>query len=585
MLLASEEGYAFRHELARQAVLQAIGPHRLVALHRQVLAALRAAEPQPDLARLAHHAEAAGDQAAVLELAPAAARQPAAAQSFREAAALFRLALRYRDALPAQERALLLEEFARYADAVDQRTDALAARREAAGLWRQLGDPLKEGANHALQVVMLIGLGRTTEAQAASQAALALLAGQPSIRHVALANSTQATLCLFDCDYAGALAWCDKTFALPGIADQFFAQVTARTTRGAAWMHLDYERGRAELEQVLGLARQGGADVEAGNILTNLGTHALEVCRLRDAEQYLAEALAYTTERDIDILRLVVRGAQAGLFLRLGHWDLAAEAASDVVHRPGASAVSRMMALEALGLLRARRGDPGAGDLLAEALDLAGPSEHLPRLAPIRAARAEAAWLAGNHPAALDEARTVYPLAVARQHAWLAGALALWQHRLGHAIPAPEWLAPPYAQSLAGDWRAAAAEWQRLGCPYEQALALSAGDHAAQLAALDLFDRLGARPAADLLRHRLQTAGAAVPRGPRPATRRNPYALTTRQVEILRLLAAGHTNPEIALRLHLSPKTVEHHVSAVLAKLDVPSRDRAAALARQHLDP
>jgi DNA-binding NarL/FixJ family response regulator len=104
------------------------------------------------------------------------------------------------------------------------------------------------------------------------------------------------------------------------------------------------------------------------------------------------------------------------------------------------------------------------------------------------------------------------------------------------------------------------------------------------VAALEILDRLGAVPVSSALRHALQDAGAAVPRGPRAATRRNPYGLTARQVDILRLLAGGHTNPEIAARLHLAPKTVEHHVSAILAKLEVTSRQAAARLARQHSD-
>ncbi len=88
---------------------------------------------------------------------------------------------------------------------------------------------------------------------------------------------------------------------------------------------------------------------------------------------------------------------------------------------------------------------------------------------------------------------------------------------------------------------------------------------------------MGAHPAAEALRRRLRDAGATrIPRGPRPATRDNPFGLTNRQVDVLRLLAEGLTNAQIAARLTLSPKTVDHHVSAVLAKLDVPTREAAA---------
>jgi DNA-binding CsgD family transcriptional regulator len=71
-----------------------------------------------------------------------------------------------------------------------------------------------------------------------------------------------------------------------------------------------------------------------------------------------------------------------------------------------------------------------------------------------------------------------------------------------------------------------------------------------------------------------------LPRGPRPATRANQYGLTPRQLDILRLLAEGLSNVEIAGRLFIAPKTAEHHVAAVLAKLDVPSRQAAVRLAR-----
>jgi len=119
-----------------------------------------------------------------------------------------------------------------------------------------------------------------------------------------------------------------------------------------------------------------------------------------------------------------------------------------------------------------------------------------------------------------------------------------------------------------------------LGCPYEQARALADGDTTAQTAALVIFERLDAKPAIDDVRQRLRAAG--IRNLPRSTTRENPFGLTARQMDILTVVAEGLTNSEIAARLHLSPKTVDHHVSAVLAKLDVHSREEAAQVARQH---
>jgi DNA-binding CsgD family transcriptional regulator len=278
---------------------------------------------------------------------------------------------------------------------------------------------------------------------------------------------------------------------------------------------------------------------------------------------------------------------QALTHLAQGRWTQAAELGSAVVRRSSASAISRIAALIALGRLRARRGDPDAG-ALDEALALALPTKALQRVGPVRAARAEAAWLAGDRERARREAEAAWELAVGHGHPWFTGELAYWRWRAGERVAPPAWPARVYVREIAGDWRKAAAEWERRGCPYERARALAVGDRPAQLAALGIFDTLGARPAAEALRRHLREEGVhQIPRGPRRVNREHPFGLTSREIEILRALDQGLRNAEIGQRLHISPKTVDHHVSAVLAKLDVGSRGAAARLARERglLDP
>jgi DNA-binding CsgD family transcriptional regulator len=162
------------------------------------------------------------------------------------------------------------------------------------------------------------------------------------------------------------------------------------------------------------------------------------------------------------------------------------------------------------------------------------------------------------------------------------GEAALWLWRGGGLQEAPANTPEPYAQEIAGDWRAAASAWEALGFPYERALALLAGDEPAQREALAIFERLGATPAATITRQRLREAGArGLPRGPRAATQANPMGLTPRQLEVLLLLAEGLRYSEIADRLSTTPKTVEHHVSAVLTKLGARSRAEAVRAAFQ----
>ena len=70
-------------------------------------------------------------------------------------------------------------------------------------------------------------------------------------------------------------------------------------------------------------------------------------------------------------------------------------------------------------------------------------------------------------------------------------------------------------------------------------------------------------------------------RGPRPSTRQNAAGLTARELEVLGLLAEGLRNAEIAERLFLATRTVDHHVSAILRKLPARSRTEASAEAQR----
>jgi DNA-binding NarL/FixJ family response regulator len=163
------------------------------------------------------------------------------------------------------------------------------------------------------------------------------------------------------------------------------------------------------------------------------------------------------------------------------------------------------------------------------------------------------------------------------------GELAVWRRRAGVDEPAAEGLAPPCTAELAGEHERAAELWRDLGCRYEAALALAGSDSEESLReSLSELQDLGANPAAAIVARRLRERGArGLPRGPRRTTKENPAGLTTRELEVLGLLAEGLRNAEIADRLFVSERTVGHHVSAILRKLDASNRGEAAAEARR----
>ena len=163
------------------------------------------------------------------------------------------------------------------------------------------------------------------------------------------------------------------------------------------------------------------------------------------------------------------------------------------------------------------------------------------------------------------------------------GSIAIWLRRLLAPVDLPSGLAEPFALEVAGDWPGAAAAWKRLGRPYDAALAwLGSADEAGLRQALSTLDDLGARATAAAARRQMKELGIrAIPRGPHRATRAAPAGLTARQQEVLALISEGLPNHEISRRLFISERTVDHHVSAVLSKIGVPSRIAAAQEARR----
>ena len=191
MLQAEDQSVAFRHEIARLAVEDSINPLRRIELHRAALRALRAAS-SPDLARLVHHADAAGDSDAVLELAPAAAAAASAVGAHREAAAHYARALRFADSLPPSERAALLERRSWECYLTTQDMDAKNATEAAIVIYRELGDRIREGDARRSLARVLANMARVPEARRAAEDAIDVLEDLPRGHELALAYAARA---------------------------------------------------------------------------------------------------------------------------------------------------------------------------------------------------------------------------------------------------------------------------------------------------------------------------------------------------------------------------------------------------------
>ena len=519
----------FRHEIARLAVAQAVAGHRSQAVHEVVLATLRSFGCDDD-ARLAFHAEAAGDSAAVLRYAPAAARRAARLASHREAAAQYERALRFAAGADPYTLAGLHEGLADEVVLLDRWDDAETEGERALALWREVGDRLREG--DALRRLSRIrwNLCRGGEAVVAAEAAVSVLEPLGPSVELARAYATYANQRMLYADHDVAI---DLALRAQALAIQFGAtavhsdalntQAASRSVQGLDWA--------GQMRQALDIALAGGHHIEAGRAYANLVAIYGGKREFAEAERYLEAGIAFCVEHDVTTYATCMRGEQGNIMERTSRWDEAVALSTQLLFDVGPSPANRLCSLIRLGVIGARRGEPQAWRYLDEAAAIADEAAEPQNQVPARLARAEAHWLEGDLDAARREAELAHDAAGLTPSGWLRGAAAAWLRRLGSPRPLEGEVAEPYRLLLEDDPVGAAAVWMRLGCPYDAAMALAdaSGETAlgetalretALREALGIVIGLGAQPAARIIRQRLRTLGArSIPAGPHTATR------------------------------------------------------------------
>ncbi len=579
MLVEAGGTVAFRHEIAREAVEAAMPAHRRRELHRTILTALTSRPVRADPARLAHHAEIAGETGAAVRYARAAAARSASVGAHRQAAAQYGRALRFAGDLAPSHRAALLELRSEALYAADEQVESIADLNAAMALHHEAGDISREADTMRRLVPRLTCRGLMDEALEAAGRAVELLEPLPPGRELGSALAAMAQLYLSVDDLDRAIEWGRRAAVIAAEFDDSETSVEVAITVGTAEFWRGGPARSRGLEQALELARSEGVEADVPRALNNLAWAAVSHRAHPAADRWIAEGLAYSEGHDLDLWRLSILSARVRSELNQGRWTDAIETAELLIADLRDSPSPRAEGMLVRALVRARRGDPGAARGVSEASAIVLPEPIW--VVSLATARAEIEWLAGRADrigAATDEA---YELASGQSSPWPLAELVCWRHRAGLEVDRNRSLPDPIALEIEGRHRAAAAAWQLLGCPYESAVVLALADDSEAVAeAHDRLRKMGAGPAAAIAARRLRERGVrGIVRGPRRATRRNPANLTARELDVLALVADGLSNAEIAERLFVSTRTVDHHVSAILRKLHVPSRGRAIAAA------
>jgi ATP/maltotriose-dependent transcriptional regulator MalT len=317
---------------------------------------------------------------------------------------------------------------------------------------------------------------------------------------------------------------------------------------GSGRLQLGDLSGAADLLRSVQLARDVDHHEYVMRGYRNLIEGLWRLGRYDEAIAYIDEADAYGRDLDFPGIAYCFEARRCRLLAMQGSWPEAeTRLRALLAGRPDPGTLARET-VPILARLLVRRGAPEAADVLALARRHAERGDNLEWLTTTGIAHIEHAWLTGRPEDAEPWAALLLDRTERPGTSLQRGELLRYLHRLGtdsQAVP-------------------------------------DSGEVEPTVEALLVLDRLQARPAAAMVRRRLRDLGMTrLPRGPQPATRTNPAGLTERQVEILHLLAEGLSNTDIAGRLVISVRTVDHHVAAVLQKLGVPTRREAARAAAE----
>ncbi len=585
ILKFEDESVSFKHELSRMAVEESLSESKRQMLNQRVLEVLLKQKNLNNyLARITHHATKAGNKNVIINYTLGAARQASKLGAHSLAASHYRNALKFVEDLSLEKQLDLYEGRSYECYLTGQIAEGIKACEAIIEILRKHSDPYRQGENYRRFSRLLWYAGEDLKCEECLYKAVEILEKQPPSKELAMTYSNLSQLYSCRANTKLTIKWANKAIDLSKMLNDLEIKSHAFNNIGFSKMMAADESGEVYLKESLELAIQNNYHEYASRAYDNLGIVYYWTKNLQDSLNYFSEGLDYSIDKDIDTLGLCIAGCLTKTKLHMGSWDDAVETGSMVLKRANVPLMNRIIPLSVLGMIRARRNDPGALSIINE-LNLMGSKcqEIVEMIVPIKTTLAEAFWLQNKLDKVIDEVESVYDKIKNRDNPFAISELAYWLWKAGRLSEIPKNIIEPYILQIKGDWKSAAKLWEQLNCPYEQAMALSEGNEAAMKSAVEIFDRLGASATSSFIKQKMRESGIkSIPKGPRKTTRENIAGLTNRQLEILNLLEQGLSNIEIGNKLYISPKTVEHHITAILSKLNIHSRHVAAAFARSN---
>lgn len=573
------ESILFRHELTRMAIEESLSESKRLNLNSKVLNVLiEQKNIDHYLSRIFHHASKALDVNTIIKYSIPAATQASKLGAHRQAVKIYNTALQYSDQLSVEQHLKILEGKSYECFLTGQISAAIKTSELVIEILKRNPDPEREGEMYRKLSRILWYDCQDAKGEEMLDKALEIFEKLPSGRNLAMAYSNKAQTYSIREELDPVLFWGNKALQLAKQITDKEVEAHVLNSIGCTKMLGEDTSGQADLLKSLEISLQNNFYEQAARAYVNLGCAHLQQKNLFEADKIFLQGLEYCNEKDIYVFSLCMAGHYSKVKLHFGNWDEAIEDANSVLNKKSLPPGNSVMCICLIGLIRARRNDPGALEYIDNSFKLAFQMGEKEKIVFAVSARAEFLWLQNKLHDFADELYTIFLKVQNSNNPWAIGELAYWVWKADRIKEIPKLIAKPYLLQIQGNWKDAAEAWKELHCPYEQALALSEGDEESMKKALEIFERLGASATTQLIKQKMREAGIrSIPKGPRQSTKENPAGLTTRQYEVLKLVANGLSNSEIADNLYISSKTVDHHISAIFSKLNIHSRMEAAS--------
>jgi ATP/maltotriose-dependent transcriptional regulator MalT len=569
----------FKHELYRRTIESSLSPFLRVSLNKRILDLfLENFEERQETERIIHHAKNANEYELVVHYVPMAAKKAACVGAHIEASKLYLSAIEY---YQGQDKDVLIRFYELYAYEcylTNQIKEAVIYQTKALNIWREKGDAEKIGNCMRFLSRLWWFDGNRKQAEKYGNEAIEILSDQPASSAKAMAFSNMSQLKMLSGESVECIFWGTRAIEMAQELGNDEILSHALNNVGTVQMEIkaSQQKGLRLLQQSLDIALKNSFHEHAARAYVNIVSNAVKIKDYELAKKTMVAGMSYCEKRNLDSWSAYMLGHKVRVEFEVGNWDEACLVAESLIKNEGQSPIVKIGALAALATIKMRRGDTDVFPLLAEAKSKAFEAMELQRIIPALVALLEYEWITGSvviEKAAIDSAISM----VERMgNVYENNEFAFWLLKARkQKVPLKE-LYEGYQVYNPTVAMKAADLWAQLGCPYEQALALFEGDELEKRKAIAIVQELGADAVYQKMKLEMRSCGIKnIPRGQRKSTRSNSARLTERELDVLQLLKEGMQNKEIAARLFISAKTVDHHISAILFKLEVSSRAKA----------